>query len=377
VKDNAGTPPIEDGNVDRCVRWTRLSGREHPRLGSGAWSRATVDLPTDANGLYLMSRGARASGTLHVSESRDAKDVSVKIFVNHPYSEKLSHASVCRLSQDDGQMGVGIFASSERHIIPWLEWGINWRFVVEVELPPSRGAVRYLPSFRADLPMFTFALDDLSAFHFGNLALKSSNNAINVEGVIANSVEVHTTNSGIRGAFNTSDDLTLITTNVPISVRVGAANGGSKKPSDVLIRTTNAHIEAHISLKSKSSSGTGGSFGVHAHTTNGFIKIVYEDSPVGSVLNSDVRSTNAPVHVALHRAYEGTFSLRTTNSPASLDQLNHVEDPSGRGRERVLSSRSTNGHVVYGEVEWSPSSRDSRAGSVDVSTTNGFAQLSL
>ncbi|KAH9965384.1 hypothetical protein BC827DRAFT_1126128 [Russula dissimulans] len=361
--------------MDRCVSWTKVSGRERSRLGSGTWSWASVDLPTDADGLYLISRGARASGTLYVSESRAAEDVSVKVFVNHAGPE--THASVCQLSQDGRQMGVGIFAPSNWHMIPWLGRGSNLRFVVEVELPPSHGAVRYLPSFRADLPMFTFALDDLSAFHFGNLALESSNSAINVEGVIANSVEVHTTNGGIRGAFNTSDDLTLVTTNMPISVRVGAANGGSKKPTDVLMRTTNAHIEADISLKSKSSSGTGGSFGVHAHATNGFIKIVYEDSPVGSVLNSDIRSTNAPVHVALHRAYEGTFSLRTTNSPASLDQLRHVEDPSGRGRERVLSSRSTNGHVVYGQVEWSPSSRDSRAGSVDVSTTNGFAQLSL
>jgi len=299
---------------------------------------------------------------------------------------------------------------SRWNIIPWLGRGSNLRFIVEVELPPSRGAVRYLPSFRADLPNFALAMDDLSAFHFGDFALKTSNNAINVEvlalqyfryavaehqqGVIANSVEIQTTNAGIRGSFNTSDDLTLITTNLPISVRVGAANGGFQKSTNVLIHTTNAfvlrfnplfdllsnplsHIEADISLKSKSSSGTGGSFGVHAHTTNGFIKIVYDDSPVDSVLNSDVQSTNAPVHVALHRAYEGAFSLRTSNSPASLDRLRHVEDPSGRGRKRVLSNRSTNGHAVYGEVEWSPSSRDGRAGSVDVSTTNAFAQLSL
>jgi len=113
VKGNAGTPSIEDGNIDRCVPWTRASGREHPRLprvGSGAWSQASIELPTDAGGLYLISRGARASGTLYVSESREAKDVSVKVFVNHhPGPGTLSHTSVCQLSQDGGQMGVGIF----------------------------------------------------------------------------------------------------------------------------------------------------------------------------------------------------------------------------------------------------------------------------
>jgi len=83
------------------------------------------------------------------------------------------------------------------------------------------------------------------------------------------------------------------------------------------------------------------------------------------------------VHVELHRAYEGTFSLSTTNSPASLDQLRDIEDPSGRGRKRVLSNLSMDEHDVVGEVEWSPSSRVGQAGLVEVSTTNAFAQLSL
>jgi len=47
-------------------------------------------------------------------------------------------------------------------------------------------------------------------------------------------------NGVISGNFNTTNSLTLVTTNSPVSVRVGAGNGESKKPTEVVIRTDNA-----------------------------------------------------------------------------------------------------------------------------------------
>jgi len=126
-----------------------------------------------------------------------------------------------------------------------------------------------------------------------------------------------------------------------------------------------------------SSLGTGGTFGVHARTTNGPITIVYRDSPVDSVLNFDASSTNSPIHAVLHDAYEGEFSLLTTNSKVVLDHLRNVEDPSGLGRKRRLSSHSVNEQDARGEVEWSPSRSNGRAGSVDIKTTNKMVKLSI
>jgi len=378
---NIDIPEIddEDGNIDRCVPWTSATSPEHPRLptlASGTWSRAIINLSADADDLYFIARGARASGTLYVSESHTTKDVSVTVYANHDGTESFPSASVCRLSQNDEKLGVGIFHTPQRWRIPWPGDRRNPRFVVEVGLPSGHGTVRYVPSFRADVPMFALAIGDLMGFRFGHFALTSSDSPVSVEGVFADSLKVHTTNGAIRGTFNTSDSLTLNTTNLPISVRIGAENGGSGKPTDVLMQTDNILIEADISLTSKSSSGMGGTFGVHAHTTNGHIKIGYECAPVDSVLNFDARSTNAPVHVVLSPTYEGTFSLKTTNSRAVLDQPRNVEDPSGRGRKRLLSSHSPNKQVVYGELKWLPSRRDGHAGSVDIATTNDFVQLS-
>lgn len=116
---------------------------------------------------------------------------------------------------------------------------------------------------------------------------------------------------------------------------------------------------------------------MHARTTNGPITIVYRDSPVDSVLNFDASSTNSPIHAVLHDAYEGEFSLLTTNSKVVLDHPRNVEDPSGLGRKRRLSSHSVNEQDAYGEVEWSPSRSNGRAGSVDIKTTNKMVKLSI
>jgi hypothetical protein len=201
-------------------------------------------------------------------------------------------------------------------------------------------------------------------------------------------------NGAISGNFNTTSSLTLITTNSPVSARIGAANGGSGKSTDVLIQTDNAFalpfywlfdllnhrsrlIEADILLTSKSPLGTGGAFGVHAYTTNGPVKIVCGDSPVDFVLDFKAQSTNSPVHAVLPHAYEGTFSLQTTNSRVVLDDSHRVEDPSGRGRERLVSKHSVSRQVMYGEIEWSPSSHDSRASALDITTTNALVTLSI
>lgn len=63
----------------------------------------------------------------------------------------------------------------------WPTRGRDLRFVIEVGLPLNRGTVRYIPTFHADLPKFALAMDDLSAFRFGDVALTSSNRPIEIE----------------------------------------------------------------------------------------------------------------------------------------------------------------------------------------------------
>jgi hypothetical protein len=309
-----------------------------------------------------------------VSESREGKDISVKVFIHHRGSNARSRVAVCQLDRGEGQVGVGIFTPRQWWHIPS---GDAFHFVVEVELPASRGEVRYIPSFEADLPNFTLDFDDISAFRFGDVSLRSTNSHINVRGAIASTFNVHSTNGGISGTFNATDSLTIVTTNSPVSVTIGAVNEKPEKPTEVIIQTTNGRIKADMSLISNSSSGTGGAFGVFAHTTNSPIEVIYDDSPVDSVLKFNAASTNSRVHAVLHRAYEGMFTLTTTNDGAVLDRLRDVEDPSGRGRERSLTKRFVGKNHIVGEVEWVPSSDFDRAGSVNIATTNDVITLTV
>lgn len=293
----------------------------------------------------------------------------MKVFIQHRGSNALSRATVCQLSRGAGHVGVGIFTPRQ--------WYMNWpisrdalHFVVQVELPASHGAIRYIPSFEADLPRFALDMDEISAFRFGDVSLKSTNSHIKVRGAIASTFNVYSMNGGISGTFNTTDSLAIVTTNSPVSVRIGAVNEEPEKPTVVFIQTTNERITADISLISNTSSGAGGAFSVSTQTTNGPIEVVYDDSPVDSVLTFYAMSTNSPVHAVLHHAYEGTFALATTNAGAGLECMRDVEDPSGRGRERSLTKHSVDRNRIFGKVEWVPSIDYNRDGYVDIATTN-------
>ena len=106
----------------------------------------------------------------------------------------------------------------------------------------------------------------MSAFRFGDVTLKSTNNHIKVrviililpiytcaaanlpQGAVASTLNVHSTNGVISGAFNTTNSLTIETTNSPVLVKIGAVNEKLEKPTKVSIRTTNAFASLSSSL---------------------------------------------------------------------------------------------------------------------------------
>lgn len=56
--------------------------------------------------------------------------------------------------------------------------------MIQVQLPASRGEVRYMPSFEGDLSNFALNMDHISALRFGDVILKTTNNYINVRVII-------------------------------------------------------------------------------------------------------------------------------------------------------------------------------------------------
>ena len=111
--------------------------------------------------------------------------------------------------------------------------------------------------------MFALNMVGISSIRFGDVRLKSTNSQIGVwviiilidtcaaakppQGATASTFNIQSTNAGISGAFNATDSLTIVTTNSPVSVRIGAVNEKAEKPTELFIRTTNEFVPHSLS----------------------------------------------------------------------------------------------------------------------------------
>lgn len=114
-----------------------------------------------------------------------------------------------------------------------------------------------------------------------------------------------------------------------------------------------------------------------ARSSNGGIKLQYEDAPSRARLVSDARTSNSPASVVMHPAFEGTFEVSTSNSrPVVRDT--RPEDPSGAGRRRVVN-QTTSRSTISGTAYWAGNEGARRGGEsvCTVHTSNGRVSLDL
>ncbi|KAG8218139.1 hypothetical protein J3R82DRAFT_3676 [Butyriboletus roseoflavus] len=114
------------------------------------------------------------------------------------------------------------------------------------------------------------------------------------------------------------------------------------------MRTSNSQITSSVSLTTES--GSGGNFVVKARSSNGPIKLQYDDAPLRTHLVSDARSSNGPASVVMHPAFEGAFEVSTSNGhPVVRDT--HPADPTRAGRRRVVD-QTTSRNTISGTAYW-------------------------
>lgn len=208
-----------------------------------------------------------------------------------------------------------------------------------------------------------------------------------------------TTNGRIEGHFNASDFLQLHTSNGKIDADIDFNQDVSKK-AVLSLSTTNSYVshfmrprnrqlniggfffffrplDARIHLHNFTSleeSGANSNFDVVSRTTNGKLNVAFLDAPVDSKLTFGGTTSNAATDISLHPTFEGHFSLQS--SLVTPDVREHrVEDPSGRGRERVVRFRNARGSAS-GEVVWGRRSEGGK-GDVRVHTSNARITLNL
>ncbi|KAG1781998.1 hypothetical protein EV702DRAFT_500593 [Suillus placidus] len=249
-------------------------------------------------------------------------------------------------------------------------------FDVTLTLPASASEdALYIKSLETFAPLFRHEVAALAdtAF-FGSISLTTLHFPINVQSVAAETGIFTTANGFIKGHFHSTSSLKLITTNMAIDADVDLFHNESAKPSELVMTTANASIDARVSLTT--ASGHAGEFGVDAQTANAPLTLNYVNSPVYSQLNSKARTANAPATVYLHSAFEGSFSISSSFIGPSFEQ-HRVEDPAGKGRERHVTTSRSRGHI-QGSVRWVGAEHSGGGtGFVQVSTTLSPARLIL
>jgi hypothetical protein len=139
-------------------------------------------------------------------------------------------------------------------------------------------------------------------------------------------------------------------------------------------------LSAHLSLISTHENQTSGAFHVHTRTTNSPLAVNFTEHPPDAVLELKAHTSNSPALVHLHPSFEGVFKLRTSTLPALVHVDDDVEDPTDRGRKRVVHVNRVGrfASVADGDVAWIPQDEGlAPAGKVKVSTTHSPLRLML
>ncbi|KAI5123822.1 hypothetical protein M0805_009114 [Coniferiporia weirii] len=365
-------------------------------------ANASFSLPADASLLYFLSRGSLAYGSVLFTTSAgpsrpnsDPNTVEVDVRVGYWTTEALERAAVCRLNRDDeagheGEHGVGIFTPRNWHVGRPIGMRDMLRFDVTVHLPAVSPARTYgdVSGFAARQPRLYNALStDFSNFKhdFNNLQgvafsvvdAKTSNAYIAAENLEVAQGSLKSSNGPITGTYNTSTALTIITSNARIAVDVEMHSERLKRPTAVILKTSNGVIDSTLNLHADSPSGGADSaFAAQAITSNARSSLAITQHPADAPLTVESKTSNSPARVALHPAFEGAFALRTSNSAARIDAAEHVGDPRGEGRVRTVRTDRIGKGSAEGRVWWGEYAAGKK-GWVHVTSSNSQVELAL
>ncbi|EIN10113.1 hypothetical protein PUNSTDRAFT_126011 [Punctularia strigosozonata HHB-11173 SS5] len=410
VETGMGWPSAEDGHIERCVHGDQWSeAHPYPDDHERYIRTTSFKLPVDAEHLFFISTGALSYGKLDIVQGEhEGNDIEVEVSVVYWLERILKKASVCRLSREDDQHGVGIFTPRYwKH--QTNKESLDFRLVAK--LPRPRRSPGHIKKFTTSLHNFaTHVGSFLGVYHFDSITLRSTNrpaviearqrlvclfpimltmtqslggeriniittnSAVEVSDIVQSpATEIHTTNGPITGVYNSSTSLSLTTSNARIKADVHLYNYG-KTESTLSVATTNSPLEANISFYNATSKPS--HFKAFTTTSNAALNVHFPTLAIDSVLNYIAHTTNSPASVYLHPAFEGSFHGRTSVMPARLEIPDFKNDPAGRGRTRQVQNLQQRSREFSGQTWWGPS-HPKELGSVSVSTTNSPVYLRL
>lgn len=216
-----------------------------------------------------------------------------------------------------------------------------------------------------------------------------------------------TSNGPILGTYNVTKSMVITTSNGHIDINVNAFNNDTTHPTSVTATTRNGYVNPSCSsffllnsfyrrvdvsaslyytgepvLDPPSSSynlpkNSNGSFALDFITSNGEIAVGFKEAPIGNSLSLSTTTSNAGVDLDLHPTYEGKVSaIFGSNGRFKIDVKEpKAEDPTGRGRERIVEIKRVWAGIMTGTIAWDMNSRE--RGELVMTSSNGANTLHI
>ncbi|KAJ7342449.1 hypothetical protein DFH08DRAFT_963201 [Mycena albidolilacea] len=338
---------------------------------------ATFEIPLSPATLSHYGSSSSLSGILDITASSHLNDTA-KITV---HALRGADTKACLVAGAEGEIGVGLFVQ-QGFMDGSRGFGQNQRRSSPGKTPLElKGIVADLPNFSLNVRNLKESCDfgsaifrtsnapiNVKSLAAGHARLSTFNGLITIESLKSPDLVLETSNAGISGTFNTSGTLQLTSSNAPIKVTINLESIDPTRPTSVFMRTSNARIAAKLHLLTVGH-GRGGPFIVSGTTSNGALDLSVPTSPVGNELSLTARTSNEPAAVRLHGAYEGTFSVATSNFGSQVRRVDEEGDGRQVEYEGVGSGRGETMGYVYAEE------RNRELGNVEVRTTNTPAVL--
>ena len=120
-----------------------------------------------------------------------------------------------------------------------------------------------------------------------------------------------------------------------------------------------------------------GTFALDFVTSNGGIAVGFREAPIGNALSLSMTTSNANVDLCLPSTYEGKVNVISgRNGGIKIDEKEpKTEDPTGRGRERVVGIKQVWPGTVTGTIAWGTNNR--KRGELVMTSSNGVCTLHI
>ncbi|TFK65181.1 hypothetical protein BDN72DRAFT_208033 [Pluteus cervinus] len=321
--------------------------------------------------------------------------VHVEVSMSSRYETLIDQTQICHLTKQGGGDGLGIKANFIHSRFD------NTRIEVKVYIPVPGGEEMKLKNFETDLPYLRQVLYMAYPITFGSLKLRGEGQDIDAALIVADTVDIRTSdaiaggvfettgpislftkNGMISGRFNTSSAVSLVTYNAPIFAIVHLSNDENTcKDTELVMQTTNGAIDGTITLTSLADDGLGGLFDVFSVTSNAASHLMFTSISPRAKLDLASHTTAHNAMVELDRAYEGEITLETTSDSRAdvhLWSLLNRHDPEHRGRKRAaIVTHDKSPGEVHGRVWWDEDGQDVGRGTVEVKTSYGKVELRM